>query len=277
MEIQLGYATQAEVPTEHAALYTEQGGVYKLTGVVGLVAAMAAGGGKDALSKALDSERTAHKATKADLATAKNDQATAVIERDTLQLTVDSMDKKPDTAEIDALVERRVALIKGPLELKLQAAESKSVEHETALTTALGRETTARKEKIIRTKATEAGITEATALNMAVRLMAPDMEFDDGGNLIASEGGTFSPGIDIGMVLSTEAKESYPNLWPVSEGGGARTPGGVVDGKDNPFTHDKWNMTQALEIMAKDLPLAERMAKAAGADLDNLRRPEPPK
>lgn len=271
MELELQYSSMAEVPQGFESLYTEKDGKAVLTGVKG-VSGFAAE--KATLTKSLNAEREAHKATKAKLNEINTQVETLTTERDELQIKVES-GGKPDDGKIAELVERRVKLATGPLEKKVQAAESRASELESKLGEATQTIRSGKINSAIQEAANKAGI-DPKMMTAAVRLLSSELDIDDTGNIIAREGGMFTPGLDLGGVLN-EAKQHFPNLWPLSQGGGAKGAGGLPDGQKNPFTYKDWNMTEQFSLMAKDKPLAERLAKAAGVDLARPKRPEPPK
>lgn len=270
MELELQYDSQESIPEGFAPLYTEKDGKWSLTGVKGLTQAMASNGN---LTKALNAEREAHKATKTKLTEANSNVEKITTERDELQIKVESAGDKIDQTKIDELVERRVALVKGPLEKKIQEAQSQAKEWESKFNDAQGRERAGTKRAKIQEAATKAGV-DKSMLSAAVQLVEASTDLDDAGNVIARDGGTFTPGLDLSSIFSTEAKQTYPGLWPVSQGGGARTPASQVDGKNNPYSYEHWSVTEQMRLDDAD---AQRMAKIAGVDFNNPKRPEPPK
>lgn len=274
MELELQYATQEEIPEGYGDLYSEKDGQWHLTGVKGLSTATA---GTANLRKSLEAERKAHKETKKSLTEAQQEMTKITTERDELQIKVDS-NGNIDDKKMTELVERRVAIVRGPLEQKVQAAESKAAEFESKLNEALGRERLTNANAAIRDAAAKAGITDPNALHQAVRLFGSEIQLDEAtGTYVAREGGEFTPGIDLPTIFNGEAKKRYGNLWPQSVGAGARAPGSTVDGDPNPYSHEHWNLTNQMTMLSKDRPKAERMAKLVGVDIKNPKKPEPPK
>lgn len=267
-ELELQYDNMSEVPAGFEALYTEKDGKAVLTKVKGLAQATASA---TTLQKSLNAEREAHRATKGKLNEATTQVETITAERDELQIRVESGGKVDDD-KITELVERRVKLATGPLEKKLQAAESQAAEFEGKFNEATQTIRQGQIQTGIREAAVKAGI-DPKMMTAAVRLLGPDVELDDAGNIIAREGGTFTPGLDLSGVLS-EAKQTFPNLWPLSSGGEAKGGSTLPDGRPNPFTYNGWSVTQQMSLSDAD---AERFAKAAGVDPKNPQRPAPPK
>ena len=276
MELELQYASMNEVPAGFESLYTEQDGKAVLTGVKGLSGIQ---GSVQRLTTALNKERADHKETKAkakaidELGMSVEDAITAIAERDELKIRVESGEGgKVDDAKIAELVERRVKLATGPLEKKIKDAETRAATAEASLGEATARIRQSTINSALSEAATKAGV-DGKMLSAVSRLIGPDVDLDDAGNVIAREGGTFTPGVDLGTVFA-EAKQHFPGLWPTSVGGGAKGGGSMVDGKNNPFSHAHWNVTDQMKLSDAD---AERLARAAGVDPRNPKRPEPPK
>ncbi|MCH7911062.1 MAG: hypothetical protein IIB38_15795 [Candidatus Hydrogenedentes bacterium] len=123
----------------------------------------------------------------------------------------------------------------------------------------------------VRTIATEMKV-HATAM--------PDIEAASSNYLERTEEGAFivkadiaglTPGLDIKGFLK-EMQKTRPHWWPTSEGGGASGGTGIIDGVDNPWKTETWNMTQQGKVLKEQgIDMATRMAKSAGTTVGGLK------
>lgn len=272
MELELSYNAATDIPKGFEALYTEQGGKFVLTGVKGLSTIQAS---VSRLETSLNAERTAHKATKAKITELETNLATVTTERDEFQVAAEGKGGKIDEAKLNELADKRAALKINPIQRELDAARSKIAETEGKLNEALGRERATTVRSSLQAAAAKAGVVPEMQ-EVAVRLLALDMDVDESGAVRAKEGAAMvAPGLDP-LAAFNDMKGKYPNFWAASQGGGAKGGGAMGNQGDMKcWTKAGWNMTEQFrQMQEKGEDYARKMAQSAGVDFDNPKPPE---
>lgn len=269
MKIKAKYKTKEEVPEGYEDLYTEKGGEWLLTEVEGL----ATEANVLTLQNALAKERRNHKALQDKITelfgeTSLEDAARELDGIEELRAKAEGGDNK----NVDEIVERRLAAKTAPLAReveKLTKANAKlETENETLRTDARRRVI----HDVLRAAATEMKIVD-TAIDDILLYGDRVFEVTEEGLVVAREGVGVTPGTPPKDWLS-EMQPKRPHWWPPSQGGGANGGGGGVAFKNNPWSHDHWNLTEQARIENTDMKLAERMAKSAGTTVDGP-KPKP--
>jgi hypothetical protein len=262
------YATQAEIPANVAEYYEERGGEWLLK-----VEGLASEADIARLNTSLTAERTAHRATK--------DQLTG------LTTKVNKLGN-PDTIDFDVLAERNDAFddltarananAHGQTETQIQeriraatdsarkTAERKQAEAEARATAAETKATEA-EQKLVQSAVTNE--VRAEAAKQGVAGVDALLLFSEKQGFTVHEDGTVSTedGIKVSDWIGN-MKSQHPYLWPASVGANSEGGKGGEQGADNPWTAEGWNVTNQGKIYSGDRAKAERMAKAAGVDVN---------
>lgn len=272
--LEISYDSADGVPSEFAALYTEQNGKHVLTHVNGLkshadIAKLQEGNRK---------EREDHKKTRdtlkayTDLGQSPEDIRTALARIPELE----AGQGKIDDAKMEELVGARIAQKTAPLERTIQDKDK--------LIETLQNENGSLKESIqrrdlheqVRAVGTEMKIL-STAVPDAEMLAGAYFERDPDTNQFVTKADV--AGVEAGMDIKQFMKamqQSRPHWWPQSNGGGAGGGAGtaVLDGKPNPWSHENWNMTEQGRVVTEHgMETAERLARSAGTTVGGLQPP----
>lgn len=267
-ELELSYSSEDEIPENAREYYTEEGGVWILTGVKG--------GGKkniERLEASLRKERTDHKQTKTTFSRVQGLDIDELLRRndeyEELKLRAEG---NLDDKKVDDLVETRIKARLTPLQRELQQTKEMLTGVTTERDELISKEKSARIKSALRKAARTAKVVDS-AIEDVEQLGASLFELDDNGNIIAREGTGLTPGIDPAMWLS-DVKDKKPHWFPGSYGGGAKGGKGSMgsDG-DNPWSADGWNLTAQGRILKENPERAKRMASMHGVDLKNPKRP----
>ena len=257
-----------DIPAEFQSLYTEKGGKYELTGIVGIKTSADV----ERVQLSLNKERADHKDTKSKLATwADMDHAEVLKTLDRIPELEAASKGKLDEAQIEEIVTRRVD---GTIKSKLAPVERKLKdvikERDTALEENTGfrsADKTRRVHDKVRTALTASKVlpdAHEDALLLADHVF--EIRDDDGAIVTKSNITNLSPGLDPAGWL-TEIQEKRGHWWPASVGGGSRgsTAGVGGPGGANPWSAENWNMTkQGAFLREHGTERAGAMAKAAG-------------
>ena len=268
MALKAIYDKQEDIPEAYRDLYTERDDKWELTGIEGIKTTA----DTERLQTSLTKERTEHKATKAKLdkfgeldPEQVQRDADEIGELKTALETAEAAagDNKPDEAQIEKLVEARVATVVKPIQRDLDKALALSQEQGDTITAHQLKDTNRSIGDAVRTAATDAKLIPS-ALDDALMLAERVFEIDEHGTILTRDNVGVTPGIDP-MVWFTEMQDKRAHWWPSSTGGGANGGGGGGGGGgDNPFKHEGWNMTKQGEILRSDPDRASRLAISAG-------------
>ena len=263
--IQYSYATQDEIPTEFAALYSEQGGKWVLTGVTGIKTQADV----DRVQEALRKEREDHKKAKELLSTFSG------LDPEEVRTKLDRLDElelanggKLDEQKINEIAEARVKAKVAPLERQINQLTTQLGEKEKAIVDYTNREKLRTVHDQVRKAATAAKLRD-TAMEDVLIIAERILEVDEAGNVVTRDGVGVTPGITPDVWL-TEQQEKRPHWWPESNGVGAKG-GSGGSGGTNPFSHEGWNMTQQSIIYKSDPAKAEQLARLAGTTIGGPR------
>jgi hypothetical protein len=269
MVLKATYDNQDDIPEAHRELFTEKNEKWELTGIEGLKTTADI----ERISGSLTKERSDHKATKEKLKSFGDmDPAKAQADADAIgELTVKleaaeaaAGEGKVDQAQIDKLVDAKVATQVVPIQRKLEKAEKTLVEQGDAITAHELRNTNRTITDAVRSAAGESKLIPS-ALEDALMLSERVFEISEEGVVLTRDGVGVTPGIDP-AVWFTEMQDKRSHWWPANQGGGAGggSPGGPGMGADNPFSLKGWNMTAQGAVVRLDPEKAKRLATSAG-------------
>jgi len=246
-----------DLPEAVQELYSKKGEVFELTGIEGVKTQADI----DRLTKTLNTERDAHKAAKARLATFGDlnpEEVHAKLDKyDELEAAASG---KLDDDKINEMVERRTKSSLAPKdrEIKRLTDENAALKAERdALKTADSRRQI---HDAVRKAATGQKIID-TAIEDALLMGERTLQVDEDGEVRTKDGVSASDWL-------LDLKERRPHWWPATQGGGARGSGGGGGYSNNPWTKDHWNATEQTRIYReKGADHAKKMAEAAGTTL----------
>jgi regulator of replication initiation timing len=247
-----------DLPEPIQELYSKKGDKFELTGIEGVKTPADV----ERLTKTLNTEREAHKATKAKLA------AFGDLEPEEVQAKLDKYDEleatsggKVDDEKIAKLVEARVKSQIGPKDRELKKLQDENAtlraDNETLRSGERKRlihdhvRTAAQKSKLLDT-ATE------DALFMAERVF----DVDENGVVITRDNVGVTPGLDAEGWLQ-EIQPKRPHWWPATQGSGGKGSGGSGGyGASNPWSADAWNLTRKARPSLRRWPKARALRLA---------------
>lgn len=266
-----------DIPEQYRDLYTEQDGVFVLTGIQGIKTQADI----DRVMSGLTKERDEHKETKTKLHAWDGLEAPEVrskMDRFTELEVMAKGNKDEFDAKLEELTEARVVSRLAPVERENKTLKTRCDELE-QLATGLKVEKTRRvitdhvREACVKSKV------EPTAMPDVLMLASQVFEVDETGKLVLTKENPYgvTPGLAPDVFLS-EMQDKRPHWWPKAVGGGA---GGSANtfgaGGTNPWSADGWNMTrQGAYLKEHGKEKAEQMAKAAGTTLGGM-KPAPKK
>ncbi|AAT69542.1 gp66 [Alphaproteobacteria phage PhiJL001] len=263
-----------------AALYTQKGEKFELTGIAGVKTQADV----DRLTTSLNKEREEHKTTKASLGVwGELNHEEVMAKLDKIPELEAAAAGKLDEAAIEEIVNKRV---QGTI-----ATQTAPLERQVAALTKERDEFAAQNEGF-RSKDRTRNIHDAVRKELVDKKVIPEAHDDalmladrifevreDDGAIVTRDNVGVTPGITPDLWLQ-EIQEKRPHWWPASQGGGAgggQGGGGVGSGASNPFTAEGWNVTEQGNILRlKGREHAERMAKAAGTTVGG-KKPAPRK
>lgn len=259
------YDNLDDVDSAFHGLYEERGGKFHLTGIEGIKT--------DAdisrIQRALDAEKTAHKATKAKL-----EGIDAYGDLDEIKSKLDKYDEleakaatggggKPE--EIAALVDAKVKAATAKAERDLAALKKERDEAIAERDGLKGERKTRIIHDAVRKAAAKAKVLES-AVEDALLFGERIFELDDDGNVLAKDGVGVTPKINPEEWFK-DLTSAKPHWFGASAGGGA--PGGKAGGAGtgNPWSKAGWNATEQANLVRTDKARAERLAAAAGSKI----------
>lgn len=261
------YDKLEDIPEAFRALYTEKNGKWELTGISGIKTQA----DFDRLNSSLEAERTDHASTKEKLKVwgdLKPDEVKATLDR--VPELEAAADGKLDEAKFDELVNKRVegviASRLSPIEREL--GEVKKTNEE--LTTSNESLNSDKRTRLIHDAVREV-ITAEKVIPEAVDdvLLYADKLFEvrsDDNAIVTRDGVGVSQGLTPAIWIK-EMQEKRPHWWGTSSGGGGPGTGnGPGSIKENPFSHEHWNMTRQGEMVRgpNGATVAAEAAKRAG-------------
>jgi hypothetical protein len=265
--IKVQYDSMDEVPTEHAALYTERDGKAFLTGVEGL----RTDADLNAIKAAAAKERTRSRELLA--------RAAKLGDRDPEELlrqADEAKDLKAELEEIrsagvpsmgaaeDAIAKRVSAALAREVNPLKREMDKIKAERDAAQAAAESYATTIR-TSTLRSELTRAAV-EAKVRGEAlddVLMYQSIFEVGDDGKPVTRDGVGVTPGLSPSVWI-TEMKEKRAHWWPEATGGGARGSGGGASSGTNPFKRETFNLAQCGDIAGRDPAKAEQLARLAG-------------
>lgn len=260
MPIKAIYDSEADVPEEFKALFTEKNGKWELTEVEGMRTTADVERVQDALRK----EKNDHKETKAKLG------RWAGLEFDDVRQKLDRFDEleaaaadKLDEKKINGIVEARLKGRLAPVERERDEIKAK-LDQTTQEVSALRSE---RSRNIIRSELRRAAVSAKvvdTAIDDILDLGERVFQIEEDGSVRVKDSVGFTPGVNPEVWLK-DMEPKRPHWWPASQGGGARGSNGAGGSGPNPWTSKGWNVTEQSRIYKeKGAEHAEMLAKQAG-------------
>lgn len=248
-------------------LYSKKGDKFELTGIEGVKTAADV----DRIQKTLNTEREAHKATKAKLAPFADlniEEVTAKLDRfDELEAAASG---KLDDEKINKLVETRLKTQLAPKDRDLKKAQDEL----TALREENARLKSGEKRRLIHDAVREAAGKHKvldSAIEDALFMAERVMDVDEDGNVVTKDGVGVTPGSNAADWLQ-EIQPKRPHWWPATQGSGGKGSGGGTAFPNNPWTADNWNLTaQGAVVREKGMDVANKMAEQAGTTVGGPR------
>lgn len=271
--LELIYEKKDDIPEAFRDLYTEKDGKWHLTGVNG----MKTQADVDTVKEALRKEREDHGETKKKLkpwGDLDPDETLATLDR-VKELEAAAGDKL-DEEKLNEMVEARLAQKTGPLEREINKLKEENATLTGERDQLQGDMKRRDMNEAVRSAAVEAKVHQSAIPDIEI-VAANMLEFDEDGKLITKDGlNGMTPGIDVKGFFQ-EMQKSRPHWWPESVGGGARGGGGPGGfSGPNPWSHDKWNMTEQGKIVREQgREVADRMAQQAGTTVGGTRPAAP--
>lgn len=266
--LEITYEKMDLIPKGFETLYEDRDGVAHIVGINGMKTGQDVANVQEALRK----ERENHASVKTSLSLwgdlKVEDVRTSLDRIPELELAAKG---KLDEAAIDEIVNTRMVQKIAPLERQIEGIAKERDEW---------KDKSQKQEKSILTRdRNDAVRTIATEMKVHATAM-PDIEAASSNYLERTEEGAFivkadiaglTPGLDIKGFLK-EMQKTRPHWWPTSEGGGASGGTGIIDGVDNPWKTETWNMTQQGKVLKEQgIDMATRMAKSAGTTVGGLK------
>jgi len=248
-----------------AALFTQKGDKFELTGITGIRTQADI----DRLNTGLEKERTEHKATKDKFGWASELNGEEVLANlDRLPELEAASKGQLDEAQIEEMVTRRVdGTIKSqtsPLERQINGL---TTERDEAVARADKAEGIIRSGTINDSFMTALGSKiQDTAQADAKMLAGSIMEIrEDDGAVVTREGTEFTPGLTAEQLIPELQEKRRHWFGETSGGGGGGSNPKIPGGGNNPWSADHWNMSEQGRILReKGRDVADRYAKQAG-------------
>lgn len=259
MPLQHKYENKEDIPEQFQELFTEVGGSFLMTEVVGMKTVEDVNNLQESLRK----ERSDHKTVKTALA------KFGALDPDDIHGQLDRIHEleaaaggKIDETKMAEMLEARLKTKTAPLERQLSELQTSLSDKDTELVGYQVREKRATIHNSIRKAATASKLRD-TAIGDALIIGESIFDVDENGNVITKNNVGVTPGVDATVWL-TEVQNIRPHWWPESSGAGARGGKGGISGSNNPFSKEHWNLTQQGVMVTQDRTKADQMAKSAG-------------
>jgi hypothetical protein len=278
------YDTKEEIPEGFDALYTEKGGKWELTGVVGVKTQADV----DRVGEALRKEKEDHKKVKETLKTfegidpEEHHTLATTLEETKAQLEAVKKDGTFDETKLEPLIQARVKQFVAPIERDKASIQKQLEAKNVALAAAEAEKATLQQtivtgqlERTIRDAAVAAKVLP-TAVSDAVMRGTRQFELTEDGRVISKDGYGITPGLTPAEWFKDEQEKS-PHWWPPSVGGGSHGSGksgsgGTYAGANNPWSKDGWSMTkQGAVIKALGPDKAAEVAAMAGCKIGDTK------
>lgn len=267
MALEYSYKTEDDIPSDHKELYTENDGVWNLTGVNGLKTPQDVANVQEALRK----EREDHGKVRKDLK-----DWTVLGKLEDVHVMIDEHPVLKAAAEgtgdieekITKQVDARLAAVKAPLDRQIEKLTGENVDLAKENTGLQGKIVLGEKNDILTKAASQAKVLP-TAISDILVIAGSQMEFVDG-KLVTGEGGPVAAGLDPTAYMA-EMPTIKPHWFPPTAGGGAGGGGPGGGFANNPFSDDHWNMTAQGTVYKADKARATKMAEAAGTTIGGKR------
>lgn len=272
MTIKATVASIDEVAEPFRPLYVERDGKYELAVEIEGVQGVKTYSDFSRLNSALHKEREDHKAVKSRLAPLgdrKLEDLLAAVERiPELEAAAGSggVDEK-----VQQLLELKLKTATGPLKRELETLSAALKEKETIISTFQKREHDRTIGEAVR-KAAVAAKLLPEAIEDALLLAERCFDIEDG-RVVTKEGMASAAGLEPSAWFA-DLQKTRAHWWPASFGGGATGQRGGGSAADNPWTHDKWNVTEQIAIMRTDPARAAQLAKIAGSSIGGTKPPK---
>jgi hypothetical protein len=262
MLLQYKYENKEDIPEQFQELFTEVGGSFVMTEVVGIKTVEDVNNLQESLRK----ERSDHKAVKTSLAkfgSLDPDEVHSQLDR--IHELEAASGGNIDEAKMAEMLEARLKTKTAPLERQLSELQNTLSEKDTELAGYQVREKRATIHDSIRKAAISSKLRD-TAINDALIIGESIFDVDENGQVITKDNVGVTPGVDP-AVWFTEVQTTRPHWWPESSGAGARGGRGGIGGANNPFSKEHWNMTEQGALITQDRTKADQMAKSAGTSI----------
>lgn len=264
-QLEMSYASESEIPSEYAALFSQQGSKWVLTGINGVKTQADV----DRLQESLRKEREDHKAAKTALAAFNGLSADEVLEKlDRIAELEAAAGGKLDETKINEIVEARIKAKIAPIERERDKLKAEVLERDGRVAELTAKEKTRIIHDHIRKAAGSSKMRE-TAIEDALMLGERILDVDESGNVSTKDNVGVTPGLSAEVWL-TELQDKRPHWWPESSGAGAKG-GNGGGGGTNPFSAEHWNMTEQGRVYKENPAKAEQLARSAGTKVGGPR------
>lgn len=176
---------------------------------------------------------------------------------------------KLDEVKLNEIVESRLKVRLAPVERERDTLKTQMAEKDNLLGDYSKKELTRQIHDDVRKAATAAKVLPE-AIEDALALADRVFEVTEEGRVVTKDKVGFTPGIDP-TVWFTDLQTKRPHWWGASAGGGAGGNRGGVDGNNNPWSADGWNMTEQAKIVTENPTRADQLAKTAGTSVGGTR------
>lgn len=265
VSLNMSYPTIDDVPEAFRPLYkANENGTVALSNIVGVKTQEDVNN----VMGSLNNERTAHGQTKASLIALLGGRTIEEVQADLDELPTLRAGQQGG-GNVDEQVQARLSQHTAPIQRDLTAAN----ENVAALTSQVQQYQQREQQRVVG-DAVRVGASTTKMLSEAVgdvEFMAQAIfEVNEQGAVVARDG---IPGVTPGIspeVWLTDLKQKKPFYWPASVNGGGRG-GKGIDGGNNPWAKETWNMTEQGRIVTQDRAKADQLAAQAGTTVGGLR------
>lgn len=262
-----------DIPEAFRELYTEQDGVFVLTGIGGVKTQ----DDIDRVMGGLKKEREEHKETKAKLSVwgdMDHTEITQKLDRFTELEVMARGNKDEFDAKLEELTEARVKTRLSPVERENTTLKTRVAELEQSNALLQGEKTKRVVSDDVRAACVKSKVVNE-AMDDVLMLSHQVFEVGEDGKTVLTKENPYgvTPGLTSDLFLS-EMQTKRPHWWPKSTGGGSTGSGSAFGGGNNPWSRDHWNLTEQGKYLKENgKEKAEQMAKLAGTTLGG---PKPP-
>lgn len=270
MSLKAVYSSAEDIPEKYQDLYEEKEGMYRLVRIDGIRT--------DAdvarLTIALDKEKKEHSESRRKfesfLGGRKQEELQSILDRlPELELAASG---KIDDEKMNQAVEARLRTKISPIERERDQMRALNAELEAKVQEYTTKERQRKVYDAVRNASVKYKVLD-TAQEDVLLLAERVFEVNEDGSITARDGVGVTPGVSPEVWL-TEMQQKRPHWWPASSGGGAKGSSSLGAYSNNPWSSDSWSLTEQGQVVKSlGFEKATQMAKSAGVDINNPKRP----